>query len=561
MLEELHVRDLALIDEAWIEFGPGLTVLTGETGAGKTVLVGALKLLLGERGDASLVRSRASEALVEGRVVIDGTERTVRRRIAAEGRSKCYLDGAIATVADLASTLGPLVDLHGQHEHQAILTPARHAMYLDRFAGSAAAGAMAGWREAFATLADARAEADSIAASLADRDRQLDYLRFQVREIEAIDPAPAEDDELEARLPRLRHGESLASAASTAWRELSADGAARDRGAQGASALRSVRDLDPALDQLAGELDAALAALDDLAGRLRDYGAAVDYEPEAMNETQARLAALATLKKKYGPTLAGVLDTARAAGERIDALEAGEEGLAVAEAVAAEALDALRHAGRRLAAARHEAADRFGKRLGKAASDLAMRDASFEVALEDLPEARWTAEGPQRVEFLFSPAAGEPARPLARIASGGEISRVMLALKSVLGEADTVEVLVFDEIDAGIGGKTATSVGRRLAQLAVAHQVLVITHLAQVAAFADTHLSVTKQTRDGRTVTSVTPISGPDRIAEIARMLSGSDTDASLAHARELLADASPGSAHSAAHPSAGVASETVETP
>jgi DNA repair protein RecN (Recombination protein N) len=538
VLEELHVSGLALIDEVWLELGPGLTVLTGETGAGKTVLVGALKLLLGDRADATLVRAGHDEALVEGRFSQDGMERTARRRVSAEGRSKCYLDGGMAAVRDLAEGLGPLVDLHGQHEHQALLSPARHAGYLDRFAGEGAAVALARWHEAHGALAAVLAVRDELAAALGDRERHLDYLRFQVGEIDAVAPMIGEDEEVEALLPRLRHGERLKQASSSAWDALRGETGASDRGAEAASSLHTVDGVDPALDGLAGELAATLATLDDLGARLRDYGDAVEYDPEALNEAEARLSALATLKKKYGPALADVIAARDAAELRIATLDAGEAGLAEAEAAVEAARGDLRRAAVEVTAAREAAAPRFTAALADAAADLALAGATFRVAIEELPEQRWTREGPQHVEFLFSPAAGEPPRPLSRIASGGEISRVMLALKSVLGEADDTGVLVFDEVDAGIGGKTAVAVGRRLAQLARTRQVLVVTHLAQVAAFADAQFTVAKAEVDGRTVTTVCEVTGDGRAAEIARMLSGSDSDASMVHARELLVEA-----------------------
>jgi len=538
VLEELHVRDFALIEEVWVELGPGLTVLTGETGAGKTVLVGALKLLLGERADASAVRSGAAEALVEGRFRVDGAERTVRRRVAAEGRSRCYLDSEMATVADLAGALGPHVDLHGQHEHQALLSPVRHAEYLDRFAGPDALAAKAGYSEAFAAAAETQARFDDLREALGDRDRQLDQLRFQVAEVDAVAPLSGEDAQLEALLPRLRHGEKLASAASAAWHALRDDDGATDRAGEALVALRGVEGVDPQVDAIAADVGAALMSLDEAGASLREYGDAVEYDPEALNATEARLAALTMLKKKYGPTLVDVLEAVRDAEVRIETLTAGEEGLAAAETAVAAARARLIAAAAELTRARSDATARFTAGLDKAAGDLALTGATFEVAVEELPEDRWTARGPHSVEFMFSPAAGELARPLAKIASGGEVSRVMLAVKGVLGEADDVEVLVFDEVDSGIGGRTALAVGHRLAQLAQRHQVLVVTHLAQVAAFADAHLTVGKHIADGRTTTTVRPVAGEERVAEVARMLSGSDTEAGLAHARELIAEA-----------------------
>ncbi len=539
MIEELHVRGLALIEEAWLEFRPGLTALTGETGAGKTVLVGALKLLLGERGDATLVRAGADEALVEGRFEVDGTEHTARRRVSADGRSRCYLDGEMATVGALAEAFGPLVDLHGQHDHQTLLHPSSHAGLLDRFAGGDAAGALAAYRDAFRAHAEAARALAELSGALADRERRLDYLRFVVEEVDALVPTEGEDDAITERLPRMRHGERLTEASATAHRALADDEGAADALAEALAALRRVVGVDPQLDSLAEELADADARVSDLAGRLRAYGEGVDYDAAALNTAEARLAALATLKKKYGPTLADVLATRERAFAEIAALEEGEAGLDRASAVAAEEDAALCAAAERLARARAAAAPGFTKALRAASVELAMPTAAFEVACEALPRDAWTADGPQRVEFLYAPSAGEPPRPLARIASGGEISRVMLALKSVLGAADTVPVLVFDEIDAGIGGATAICVGRRLRDLSRERQVIVVTHLAQVAAFADAQLVVEKDDTDGRARTCVRSVSGADRAAEVARMLSGSLSETSLKHAEELLAAAS----------------------
>ncbi len=539
MLEELHVKDLALIGEAWLELGPGMTVLTGETGAGKTVLVGALKLLLGERADVTLVRSGAAEALVEGRFSLAGRERFARRRLSAQGRSKCYLDGEMATVTGLDEALGSAVDLHGQHEHQALLHPARHVGYLDRFIGAPAADALASYRDAWAAAVRARQEADRLAAALRDRDSRMEGLRWTIEEIDSTAPKPGEDAAIEERLPRMRHAEKLTEAAMAAFNALRGDGGASDVLGEALAALHAAGGLDPALDAMADELTSSIAAIDDAGARIREYGESIDYDLGALNDAEARLASLTSLKRKHGPTLEDVAATRESVAAELETLETGEAGLQAAQAAVRAADAALLEAGDALGVVRSEAAPRFTEQLAAAASDLALPGAVFEVAFSPLDFEAWTADGPHKVEFLFSSSAGDPPRPLARIASGGEVSRVMLALKGVLGEADTVPVLVFDEIDAGIGGATASAVGRRLAQLAREHQVLVITHLAQVAAFADAHLVVEKSEAGGRAVTTVRPVAGEERVVEVARMLSGSDSDTGLAHARELLSTAS----------------------
>jgi DNA repair protein RecN (Recombination protein N) len=539
VLEELHVKDLALIDEAWLELGSGMTVLTGETGAGKTVLVGALKLLLGERADATLVRSGTAEAVVEGRFTIDGRERFARRRLSAEGRSKCYLDGEMATVAGLDEALGASVDLHGQHEHQALLHPARHAGYLDRFIGTPAADALATYRDAWAATVRARQDADRLAAALSDRDSRMVQLRWIVDEVDSVAPKPGEDAAIEERLPRMRHAERLTEASAAAFNALRGDEGASDRLGEALAALHAAGGLDPALDGMAEDLASAIGAIDEAGTRIRDYGESIDYDLAALNEAESRLAALTALKRKHGGTLDDAVAARESAAAELETLEAGNAGLEAAQEAVGHAEAGLREAGEALATVRLEAAPAFTEQLAAAASDLALPGAVFEVAFSPLEFGSWTVDGPHKVEFLFSSSAGEPARPLARIASGGEVSRVMLALKGVLGAADTVPVLVFDEIDAGIGGATALAVGRRLAQLAQGRQVLVVTHLAQVAAFADAHLVVEKSEADGRAVTRVRPVAGEERVVEVARMLAGSDSDTGLAHARELISTAS----------------------
>lgn len=538
MLDELHVRDLALIEEVWLEFGPGMTALTGETGTGKTALLGALKLLLGERADSGSVRAGAPEALVEGRFGSAGHEVVARRRVSADGRSRCTLDGEMATVGSLAETVGPLVDLHGQHEHQALLVPASHVGYLDRWAGAAASRA----RESYAAVRGEYRESvtarDRLAEQLTEAARNADYLRFVADEIGTVDPKPGEDEEIEARLPALQHAERLAAAATEAVQLVRGDGGATDRLAMAAAALAKVGGIDPTLDALSERLGEAAALADDAGAGLREYRDAVRDDPASLDALLARHAELNGLMRKYGPRLEDVIATRDKALSSLDVFSAGEEGMREAELAVTNAESVLRRAAAELVSARSGAVAGFVDALGATVSDLAMQGARFEVAFTELPFEQWTADGPHRVEFLYAPAPGQPPRPLAKIASGGEISRVMLALKGVLGEADTVETLVFDEIDAGVGGATAHAVGRRLATLAERHQVIVVTHLAQVAAYADAQLVVRKSVGTDSAATSVQLVEGESRIAEIARMLGGNDSETAIAHARELLGEA-----------------------
>jgi len=538
VLEELRVRNLALIEDVCLDFAAGMTVLTGETGAGKTALVGALKLLVGERADSTMVRAGTPEAVVEGRMNHADRELVARRRVSSDGRSKCTLNGEMATVGALADTLGPLVDLHGQHEHQALLQPQRHAEYLDRYCGAGVADAFAQYRRARHLWVEAKGTLDRLVEQLAQAKRRTDYLEFVVNEIGSVDPSVEEESELERRLPGLRHGERLSAAGVEAYSALRDEAGASDALAMAHSALRHAADLDPVLDAFAERLAELVALSDDLAADLRGYAESLEHDPTALDTVQARLAEYAALKKKYGPTIQEVLQTLHDAQDTLSALEAGEAGLDQAREAVDRARASLEGEADRLRAARREAAPRFVRDLQGATAELEMSGTSFEVLLEDLPFESWGDEGPQRVEFMYAPGPDQPARPLARIASGGEISRVMLALKGVLGAADDVPVLVFDEVDAGIGGMTATSVGRRLKELAGQHQVLVVTHLAQVAVFADRHIVVEKHVSDESVSTSVRTVEGQDRLVEISRMLAGVESDAGLAHAEELLGSA-----------------------
>lgn len=538
MLEELRVRNLALIEDVSLEFAAGMTVLTGETGAGKTALVGALKLLVGERADSTMVRAGTHEAVVEGRLRNGDREIVARRRVTADGRSKCTLDGEMATVAAMSDALGPLVDLHGQHEHQALLQPSRHVEYLDRYAGPQASDALAGYRCARQAWSQARVTLDRLLGQLREAQERSDYLRFVAEEISSAAVSPQEEIEIEGRLPALKHGERLAAAAMEAYASLRDEGGASDGLAVAQSALTHVSDLDPGLDAITDRLREVVALTDDLVSDLRGYAESLEHDPAELDTLMSRLATYSGLKKKYGPSTEDVMRTFSEAQETLAALDAGDAGVQLASAELDSAQAELVDAAERLASARREAAPRFVRDLIDATADLEMSGTSFQVMLEDLSFDTWGDEGPQRVEFMFAPGPDQPARPLARIASGGEISRVMLALKGVLGAADDVPVLVFDEVDAGIGGLTATAVGRRLKELAARHQVLVVTHLAQVAVFADRHIVVEKTSSAETVSTSVRTVVGQDRTVEISRMLSGAESDAGLAHAEELLGNA-----------------------
>ena len=539
MIDELHVRNVALIRDASIEPAAGLTVLTGETGAGKTALLSSIKLLVGERADAGMVREGAPALEVEGRLFLPGDDEdgtVVRRRVGADGRGRVDVDGHMASVRELARRVGATVDLCGQHEHQRLLSVQTHVDMLDSWAGAPAADALGAYREALAAAEAAASELERVREMGRATGERLDEAAFVLRRIDEVDPREGELEELEARLPRAEHGEALMEAASGARELLSGDGGACDALGDAVRALSDAARFDPALDSWAKALESSLIDVEDVASELRDYEDGLDFDPEELERLQGRLARLEGLRRAYGPSMADVLRRRDEAREVVEAASDGgelerraAEELSRREAALAEAADALD-------AVRAEAAPRLAQAVSEQMAFLEMGSAELVVSQERLPRAEWTRSGASRVEFLYRPGAGLTARPLRKIASGGEVSRVMLACKVVLGEADDCETLVFDEVDAGVGGATAVALASVLARLAATHQVIVVTHLAQVAVAAERHYLVRKsEGESGVPETSLVEISGEDRVAEVSRMLSGDTGEASRDLAREML--------------------------
>lgn len=540
MIDELCVRNVALIREASLVPSSGLTVLTGETGTGKTALLSAIKLLVGERADASAVREGADALEVEARVYLRGGDpdgNVVRRRVEAAGRGRVQIDGHMASVRELAETIGSTIDLCGQHEHQRLLDPAAHVALLDAWASERIAPA----REAYVTaLAEARAaakELERITEMTRAADERLDEASFVLRRIDEVGPSQEEYDELEAALPRAEHAETILRSVAGAYEGVTDDGGAADALSDAISWLRDASSFDSVLDDYAERLESSLIDIEDVEADLRRYRDSVELDPEELDRMQTRMAAFRGLMRTYGPSMDDVLARRASAAELVEAARDGGErerkarkALEAAEARLATAADALD-------AARSEAAPLLAHAVSEVMAQLEMGTASLSVQIERLARKQWTTAGPSRVELLYRPAAGLTARPLRRIASGGEVSRVMLACKVVLGEADGTETLVFDEVDAGVGGATAVALAQVLARLAKTHQVIVVTHLAQVAVMGQTHYLVQKSAGDVPE-TSLVPIKGEQRVAEIARMLSGDTSETSLAHAREMLAQA-----------------------
>ncbi|MEU9356415.1 DNA repair protein RecN [Streptomyces griseoloalbus] len=568
----MRIRSLGVIDDAVVELSPGFTAVTGETGAGKTMVVTSLGLLLGGRADAALVRIGARNAVVEGRIAVpEGAAAVVRaeeagaelddgtllisRTVSAEGRSRAHLGGRSVPVGLLAELADDLVAVHGQTDQQGLLKLSRQRQALDRYAGYAVAVPLGKYAEAYKRLRAVSNELDEITTRARERAQEADLLRFGLEEIAAVEPRAGEDVELAEEAERLGHAEALASAAAVAHAALAGnpedpegvDAGTLVAGAQ--RALEAVRAHDPALAALTDRIGEVGILLRDVAGELAGYADDLDADPLRLAAVEERRAALTGLIRKYGEDVSAVLAWAERSAARLTELDGDDERIgeltAERDALRAE----LGVLAQELTDARTEAAERFAAAVTAELASLAMPHArvSFEIRQTDDPEGvevdgRTVAYGPSgvdEVELLLAPHPGAPPRPIAKGASGGELSRVMLAVEVVFAGTDPVPTYLFDEVDAGVGGKAAVEIGRRLARLAKTAQVVVVTHLPQVAAFADRQLLVEKTNDGSVTRSGVKVLEGEDRIRELSRMLAGQeDSETARAHAEELLATA-----------------------
>lgn len=532
MLVELRVENLGIISDLLLALGPGMTVITGETGAGKTLIVDALDLLCGGRADAALVRDGADEARVEGRFV-DGDEEVVLARvIPAIGRTRGYIDGHLATASELGERGRSLVDLHGQHAHQSLLAPAEQRALLDRYAGAPAASALAALLVARAARRRVDEELAAIGGDDHLRARTIDLLRYELAEIDA---AEIEDPDEEARLAEqeeiLADAEAHRAALEDAHERL--EGPALDALGTAIAAIESRAPFAAISERLrALQVETAEAVHD-----VRSAAEQIVADPERLAELQQRRARLRELVRKYGPTLAEVQAYAVDARERLTRIEGHEARAATLEVERADADRAVADAATALSAARRTAAEPLARAVATRLRELAMPAAEFDVEVVEGDPAAAGEDGADDVTFLLAPNPGEPARPLAKAASGGELARAMLALRVVLSAAPPT--LVFDEVDAGIGGEAGTAVGRALATLGGRHQVLCVTHLAQVAAFADAQVAVSKADASGRTIARAELVLDEARVGEISRMLAGvGESSHARRHAGELIATA-----------------------
>jgi DNA repair protein RecN (Recombination protein N) len=576
MLEEIRIGSLGVIDSSTLELGPGLTVITGETGAGKTMLVTALGLILGGRADSGAVRTGARSARVEGVVVASASERfagaveaaggeveddrvVLARNVSSEGRSRAFVGGASVPVSVLAEVAEPLVAVHGQSDQHRLLRTRAQREALDRFAGDDVAGLLVRYAEVHERLAATESELADVVATSRDRAREADQLRFGLAEIEAVGPEPGEDQALAGEESRLGFADTLRTAAEQAREALSSDGDHPDALTITSAArtlLEGVRDHDPEAAELADRLAEISYLLSDVAADVASYASRVESDPIRLAAVSERRAALTALTRKYGETVDEVLAWAEGSAARLTDLDHTDDRIEELRTERTELRARLGDLAGELSAARVEAATRLAAEVTAELALLAMPDARIDVVVRQQEVSgdahppglvvgdrtlRFGSTGVDEVEFLLAANVGSEPRPLARVASGGELSRVMLALEVSLAATSPVPTFVFDEVDAGVGGKAAGEVGRRLARLARSAQVLVVTHLPQVAAYADHHVVVVKSSDGSVTTSGLSALDADERERELSRMFAGmEESDTALAHARELLAAARP---------------------
>lgn len=556
MLEDLTVKDFALIDSVSLEFSRGFSILTGETGAGKSILIGSLTFLLGGKASMDLIRTGADEARVSGTIFLEPNARSarewlsdhgiqpendrvlLRRALRTNGKSASWIEDTPITRAELVEFTSLLVDIHGQHEHQSLLRIEEHRRFLDAFAGIE--DEVRAFTAYYSELAAKRKLRDEMSTSEKERAEKAELLRFAIDEITAEKLSPSEEDDLSAEEQRLSQHEKLFAVLEQLTESLSASDGSVPKLNRARSHLETISSIDPSLSPLLSRLESAYYELDDIADSLRQYHAGLAFDPSRLEFIQERLSVIYKLKKKYGATVPDVIAYVESAETQLVQLESWESNRKQVEQEIADLERTVYRAGTLLSEKRRQASEALEKQVEEILGSLGMVSTRFRVQIT-LREGTDTMQksGPygfDTIEFMISPNAGEPLRPLVKIASGGELSRVMLALKTVLAAADEAGTLIFDEIDTGIGGEVALSVGAHLKALSAEKQIICITHLASIAVRADNQIKIEKTVQSGKTVTRAFPVSGTGRVEEIARMLAGDGMSAaSVQHAEELL--------------------------
>lgn len=564
MLRSLYIRDYALIEELEVHFESGLNIITGETGAGKSILIGALKMILGERASTEVVRTGARKAIIEGifdeantpklRAKLEAHEiepqaQMILRREISGSHSRAFINDTPATLGVMRDVAGNLIDLHGQHEHQSLLRVDTHLGLVDNF--GSLGGLVDSYHERFVAVAALRQEREALVRRERELQQQTELYAFQIEEIDRVSPEEGEEERLEAERRVLENSEHLYEVTAQLYELFyGSDAAIHDQLVLARNELHDLVRIDSDFDETLSEIKSAQIIVAEAAKFLQDYNARIEFNPERLEEIRTRLGELDLLKRKYGGTLAAVLEYRAEIGMKYELATDFEGAITRLTQQIALASQSLAEAAQRLSAKRHEVAERIEAAIVAELAGLGMPHSVFEVRFHHQPDPsgwisfphdgeRYTAypNGMDQVEFFISANPGEAPKPLAKVASGGEISRVMLALKTILAKSDRLPILVFDEIDTGISGAIARQVGERMADLAYYHQIIAITHLAQIAALGEVHFLVEKTVEADRTKTRLRRLDDPDRAAHLASMISGTDiTEAALESARELLA-------------------------
>ena len=571
MIETLSIRNIALIDELELELTSGLNIFTGETGAGKSVILKSIGLVLGERASADIVREGTDFAKVEASVapddahpmwhtdfafgdVLDPSDVVIlSRQISANGRSRCHINGRLVNLKQLQALGNLLVDIHGQHEHQSLFRTETHLKLLDDFGGSSETCEQV--RQIYTQLRALQREAASLADTLAASEREKERLEFEIKELTAANLEEGEDEKLadEARL--LKNAEALHASANMAYQQLGSDGPGMggfgsplERLEGAAKELTKLSELDSSLSELQDRLESAIYEVEDIAAQIRQYADTVEFNQGRLDEIDDRLALISKLRRRYGNTISEILGYHAEAEQKLETIQLGSEKQEGVQAEIRKTVQEAQHLCTALSAKRVHVAKHLSERIEKELRTLGMDKAEFQASVQLMPDERgefqiegkrytFRSDGMDAVEFLIAPNVGSEPRPIAKIASGGEISRIMLALKTVLVQVDEVPTLLFDEIDSGIGGKVADVVGKKLKELSAFSQVICITHLPQIARFADKHFRVDKDVVGERTLITAQPLTAEEQVNEIARMHGGKGTEIGLAHARELLSE------------------------
>ena len=546
MLRELRIKNLAIIDDLKVGFEDGLNVLTGETGAGKSIIVDSLSLALGSRAQSDLIRSGEKEAVVQAYFELEGLNELpdigiaisdgliLRRSISATGKSRAYINDTMVSLQSLAEIGKSLVDIHGQHEHQSLLSVDKHRLFIDSYGKlQEDRGKVELLYKEVQTL---KIEEDDLKQKVKDRAHRLDLLRFQINEIDTAFLKVGEKENLIEEKTILSNLSRLNELTDTAYSMIyGSENSCVERLSSIIAKVKEMSSIDHSASDILNMLESALPAIEDAAISLRGYKDRYDFEPEKLAEIEERLELIKKLEKKYGEGIETVFRYRIEAEKELKGLEFTDERLDSIEAELKVKEDMLLSAALSLTGKRKKIAKKIEELVKNELRELAFSKADFEI---DIKQEAISPNGLDKVEFLFSANPGEPPKPLAKTASGGELSRVMLALKSILADFDSIPVLIFDEVDAGIGGKTAEGVGKKLKAISNKHQVLCTTHLPQIASMGDFHLKIEKGQRDGRVYVEVRELKGRERLDEIARMLSGKITEVSLKHAKELIESA-----------------------